>query len=56
MLICIIIFIFLGMGLVLFFQYFKEEIKEGGDWLINFFAFINIWVWFLLILIFSGYA
>lgn len=32
MLICVIAFIFLGMGLVLFFQLFKEQIEEGGDW------------------------
>lgn len=56
MLICVIAFIFLGMGLVLFFQLFREQIEEGGDWLINFFAFFNIWIWFLLILIISGYA
>ena len=30
MLICVIAFIFLGMGLVLFFQLFKEQIEEGG--------------------------
>ena len=44
-------FIFLFIGLHLFFSTFKNQLKGELDWRINFFAFFNLWLWFVIIML-----
>ena len=45
----ITVFILLFVGIFMFFDLFKKQLRGGLDWRINFFVFLNIWIWFFIL-------